>query len=126
MKTRVSNGDIIFLVVALAGLVLLLYFFSPPMWFVFSCLGLGAASPIIWRLTRIFLPKSLQSLPLMLILGFVLLAYHHFTAIPFRLVVFFGTYSTALAVGLCAVEFSLRPFFPLKPRSTSGRNDGKH
>jgi hypothetical protein len=114
MKTRVSIGDIIFLVLTLAGLALLWHFFSPPTWFVLSCLGLGAASPILWRLTRIFLPKSLP-LPFMLILAFVLLAYHHFPALPYRSVVFFGTYFTALAVGFCTIEFSLRPFFPLKP-----------
>jgi hypothetical protein len=116
MKTRASLGDIIFLVVVIIALVLLWHFLSPSTWFVLSCLGLGAAYPVLVRLGRVFVPRSLQSLPFILILCLVLPAYERFPAVPYRSVVFFATYFAALAVGLCIVEFSLRPFFPLKPR----------
>ena|SRR5947208_10046930 len=113
MNRRVSVGDIIFLTVALAALLLLCHFFTPPTWLVLSCMGAGAALPILSRVIRTFLPKSLWSLPLVLVIIFMLPLAHDFSRSK---IVFFATLSSAFAVGLCVVEFSLRPFFPRKSR----------
>jgi hypothetical protein len=115
MNARVSVGDIIFLMVALAALLLLYRFFTPPTWLVLSFIGAGGALPILSRAVGTFLPKSFWSLPLVLVIIFVLHLGHDFSGTR---VVFFATLSSAFPVGLCAVEFSLRPFFPRKSRES--------
>src|SRR5262245_18184493 len=109
MKTRASIGEIIFLQLSLAGCVLLWSFFSPPTWFVLLCLGLGAAVPILGRITRTFFPNSdgAQVLPFTPIFFFIIPALDHFPAGPHRGIVSFSTYFTALAVGVGTVEFLL-------------------
>ena len=114
MNKRVSLGDIIFLVAAAVALVLLWNFFSPPAGFVVSCLLLGALLPILYRLVRRFLPKSLWPLPIILVITAMPFLDRQFSTASQRPGVFFGVFGSALAVGVCAVEFSLRPFFPLK------------
>jgi hypothetical protein len=113
MSTRVSAGDIILLTVALLALLLLCHFFSPPAWLVFSSIGAGAALPILSRVVRTFLPKSFWSLPLVLVIIFVLHVAHDFSGSK---IMPFATLFSAFAIGLCVVEFLLRPFFPLKSR----------
>jgi hypothetical protein len=115
MNAHVSVGDIIFLTVALAALLLLNHFFAPPTWLVLSFMGAGGVLPILSRVVRIFLPKSLWSLPLVLVLIFVLHLGHDFSGSQ---VVFFAALSSAFPVGLCVVEFSLRPFFSRKSRQS--------
>jgi hypothetical protein len=115
MNKRVSLGDIIFLVAAAVALVLLWNLFSPPAGLVISCLLLGASLPIIYRLVRRFLPKSLWSLPIILVITVITpFLGHEFSTVWERPGVFFAVFGSALATGACAVEFSLRPFFPLK------------
>jgi hypothetical protein len=116
MNARVSIGDIIFLAVALAALILLWHFFSPPAGFVLSCLGTGASLPIIYRVVRRFLPKSLWSLPVILVIVVTVSLNNRFPTLAHQSGVFFGIFASALAVGVCILEFSLRPFFPLKSR----------
>jgi hypothetical protein len=113
MNMRVSVGDIIFLAIALAALLLLCHFFMPPTWLVFFCIGAGAALPILSRVVRTFLPKSLWPLPLLLMIIVIGPLAHDFTGSK---IVFFATLANAFAVGLCIVELSLRPFFPRKSR----------
>src|SRR5438552_18578777 len=113
MNARVSVGEIVFLTVALAALLLLCHFFAPPTWLVLFCIGAGAALPILSRVVRSFLPKSFWSLPLVLVIVLIVPLAHDVSG---STVVFFATLFSAFAVGLCVVEFSLRPFFPLKSR----------
>src|SRR5581483_107202 len=115
MNRRVSIGDIIFLAVALVALLLLCHFLAPPTWLIFFCIGAAAALPILSRVVRIFLPKSLWSLPLLLMIIVIGPLAHDFSGSK---IVFFATLSSAFAVGLCVVEFSLRPLFPLKSRQS--------
>jgi len=49
MNTHVSVGDIIFLTLALAALLLLCHFFTPPTWLVLSFIGAGGALPVFSR-----------------------------------------------------------------------------
>ena len=117
MNKRVSLGDIIFLVVALAVLVLLWWLFSPPRAFVFSCLAAGAAIPILSRIARKLLPKPYWMLPTILVMLVVVfpVGQHYFPdTADKRFVLFYGTFFSAFAVGVCIVEFSLRPFFPIR------------
>jgi len=60
------------------------------------------------------LPKSLWSLPIILVIMVTLFLDKQFSTVSERAGVFFGVFDSALAIGVCAVEFSLRPFFPLK------------
>jgi len=114
MNKRVSLGDIIFLAAAAVALVLLWNFFSPPAGFVVSCLVVGGLLPILYRLVRKFLPKSLWSLPLILVIIVSGFLNHRFCTASERPGVFFVVFGSALVIGVCAVECSLRPFFPLK------------
>lgn len=114
MNKRVSLGDIIFLAAAAVALVLLWNFFSPPAGFVVSCLVIGTLLPILYRLVRRFLPKSLWPLPIILVITVTPFLGHQFWTVSDRPGVFFAVFGSALAIGICAVEFSLRPFFPLK------------
>jgi hypothetical protein len=116
MNKRVSTGDIIFLVAALAALVLLWRFLSPPAGFVLACLVAGAALPILCRIARSFLSKSLWTLPIILLIAITPWLNHRFPTLAHRPGVFFAVFASAFAVGVCIVEFSLRPFFPLKSR----------
>jgi hypothetical protein len=113
MNGRVSTGDILFLIVALAALILLWRFLSPPAGFVLACLVAGAALPILCRVARRFLPKSLWALPIILLIAVTPWLNHRFPTLAHRPSVFFAVFISALAVGVCIVEFSLRPFFPL-------------
>jgi hypothetical protein len=114
MSRRVSIGDIIFLVVALAALALLWRFLSPPAEFVLACLGAGASLPILSRVVRRFLPKSLWVLPVILLITVTSSLSHRFPILVGRPGVFFGVLASAFAVGVGVAEFSLRPFFPIK------------
>jgi hypothetical protein len=117
MNRRVSIGDIIFLALALAALVLLWHFVSPPTGFVIWCITAGAVLPVIYRIVRVRLPKSLWSLPLLLILLITFPLRNHYFPGPARnSAAFLGVFASAFAIGVCLVEFSLRPFFPLKSR----------
>ena len=116
MNRHVSIGDIVFLVVALGTLVFLWRFLSPPSGFVLSCLVAGATLPILCRIARRFFQKSLWALPVILLIVVTPWLNHRFPTFADRRAVFFAVFASALAVGVCIVEFSLRPFFPLKSR----------
>jgi len=118
MNKRVSIGDIAFLLAAAVALALLWRLFSPPAGFVVWCVAVGAALPVVYRILRPRLRKSLLSLPFLLVLFFVIfpLRNHYFAGPARDSAVFLGLFGSAFAVGLCIVEFSLRPFFPLKSR----------
>jgi hypothetical protein len=85
MNKRISIGDILFLVVALAALILLSHFFSPPAGFVFSCMTVGAALPLLYRVVRRFLPRLLWSLPVIPLIVFTLSLSYHFPTIAHRM-----------------------------------------
>ena len=116
MNKRVSIGDISFLIVAAVALALLWRLFSPPRGFVLRCIAAGAVLPIVYRICRPRLPKSFLSLPFLLVLFIVIfpLRDHYFAEPAGNSAVFLGVFGSAFAVGLCIVEFLLRPFFPLK------------
>jgi hypothetical protein len=97
MNAHVSVGDIIFLTVALAALLLLNHFFAPPTWLALSFMGAGGVLPILSRVVRIFLPKSLWSLPLVLVLIFVLHNGHDLSGIHG---VYFSELSSSFSFGL--------------------------
>jgi hypothetical protein len=119
MNKRVSVGDIAFLVAAVLALAVLWRFFSPPLGFVLWCAAAGAVLPVVYRIFRTRLSKSLLSLPFLLVL-FVMffLRDHYFAGSARDSGVFLGVFASAFAAGLCIVEFLLRPFFPLKSRET--------
>jgi hypothetical protein len=115
MNKRVSVGDIALLVVAAIALVLLWRFFSPPLGFVLWCAAAGAALPLIYRIFSTRLPKSLLSLPFLLVFFVIFfLRDHYFAGSARNSGVFLGVFASAFAAGLCVVEFLLRPFFPLR------------
>jgi hypothetical protein len=61
------------------------------------------------------LPKSLWSLPLVLVIIFMRPLTYDFSGSK---ILFFATLFSAFAVGLCVVELSLRSFFPRKSRES--------
>jgi hypothetical protein len=114
MDKRVSAGDIAFLVVTTLALALFWRFFSPPIGLVLWSAAAGAVLPVVYRILRTRLPRSLLSLPFVLVLLFVMSLLRDHTGSAFDSALFLGAFASAFASGLCVVEFLLRSFFPLK------------
>src|SRR5258708_30285092 len=105
MNKRVSPGDIIFLSVNLTVLIVLLWFFSPPKTFVLSCMAVGAMTPILQRIVRRLLPKAHWTLPLVLVVGFIIFLHDRYYPGPIEK--YFGlsilAFGSSFAVALCVV-----------------------